>query len=946
MGYKKKLIEVALPLEAINAESAREKSIRHGHPSTLHLWWARRPLATARAVIWSSLVDDPSSHPDLFPTEELQRKERERLFGILSRLVIWENSNDPAVLGEAKVEIMRSTGGNPPALLDPFAGGGAIPLEAQRLGLEAHAHDLNPVAVMINKAMIEIPSLFSNQQPVNPEARATISGNSWVGTAGLAEDVRYYGEWMKKKAFEKIGHLYPKVNVPKEQGGGQATVIAWIWARTVKCPNPACGCEMPLINSYYVSKKPKHEAYVLPEINGRSIRFSVHIGKPKDKELVEFGTKNRNERGKASKAVFRCPFCDNGIVRGDYADQEAEANRMGVLPVCVIAEGQNEKVYVEFSEKMAENLFSEVENYYYSHNISECVPTAQCRGTFASNAQGRYYGFHAFKDYFTKRQLIALSTLSSLVQEAQKQAESDAVDSGIYNDHIALDAGGKGANAYGQAIGVYLSFLVDQLANQHSSMCGWDSSIGKIRSTYGRQGIAMAWDYTEGNMFSSSTASYKNMFERLCKAFITLGSLPVGKAKQFDAQSDCGLRNIMVSTDPPYYDNICYSDLSDFFYVWMRESLAHTYPSLFRTLLVPKAEELIATPYRHDGDSVKAKEFFEDGMYQTCCQLYQYANDEVPVTIYYAFKQSDTDEDNKTASSGWETMLSAIIKAGFSITGTWPMRTELANRAIATGTNALASSIVLVCRKRDSSARSVTRRDFINALHREMRPALLALQSANIAPVDLAQSAIGPGIGVFSRYEKVVEADGSPMSVRAALQIINQELDSFYNEQEGELDAKSRFCVDIFNQYAFNTMRYGDADILARAKNTSVQALVDEGVMEAAKGAVRLKTREEIPEKIDANEDCCWKITQQLARAFERGGVKECAATVVNLKGYIAENAKAFAYRLYTICERKNWAAEGYAYNNLIVAWPDIQSEAAKQQAEVPVQINMFDTVQ
>lgn len=397
----------------------------------------------------------------------------------------------------------------------------------------------------------------------------------------------------------------------------------------------------------------------------------------------------------------------------------------------------------------------------------------------------------------------------------------------------------------------------------------------------------------------------------------------------------------MISTDPPYYDNIEYADLSDFFYVWMRQMLKNTYPTLFRTMLVPKTEELVATPYRFGGSTEKARNFFEDGMFNTCCRLYQYAREDIPVTIYYAFKQSETDEMDSTASTGWETMLSAIIRAGFAITGTWPIRTEMVNRGGAQGTNSLASSIVLVCRKRAETAGSVTRREFINALHREMRPALEKLQSANIAPVDLAQSAIGPGIGVFSRYKSVLEADGKPMSVRAALQIINQELDAFYNEQEGELDRESRFCVELFSQYAFNNIKFGDADILARAKNTSVQALAEHGVLMAAKGQVRLKTRDELPESVDTHESCTWLLTQQLARAMEVGGVKACAAIVLNIFGSNAEEAKALAYRLYTICERKNWAQEGYAYNNLVVAWPDIQSAAAQMQAEIPVQIKM-----
>lgn len=919
MAVKKKLIEVALPLEAINAESAREKSIRHGHPSTLHLWWARRPLATARAVIWSSLVDDPSSHPEQFPTEEAQQRERERLFGILTQLVKWENSNNEAILAEAKAEIMKSTGNNPPALLDPFAGGGAIPLEAQRLGLEAHAHDLNPVAVMINKAMIEIPPKFANLRPVNPESRHQLRNSAAPkGAAGLAEDVRYYGEWMKQEAYKRIGHLYPKA---KLADGSEATVIAWIWARTVKCPNPACGCEMPLASSYVLSKKKGKCAWIEPCVFGDKVEFTVRQGEKLGKVI---------EPKKGRGATFVCPACGETTLDA-YVKDEGKAGRIGAQLMAIVAEGRHGREYL-----------SPTSEHIHAAEVEK--PDDYPDGAMPTNPRWfspPAFGMMDYSQLFTNRQLTALTTFSALVGEAQKKAEADAVAAGMFSDHIALAEGGTGARAYGEAVGVYLAFVVDKMTDYHSSICSWHSTKELIRNTFGRQAIPMVWDFAEANPFSDSAGCYDNMLDWVVKATVLLPSSTICNAKQFDAQSDCSLRNIMVSTDPPYYDNIGYADLSDFFYVWLRQALKETYPKVFRTMLVPKAEELVATPYRFEGSVEKARDFFEDGMFNTCCRLYQYAREDVPVTIYYAFKQSETDEDDSTASTGWETMLSAIIRAGFAITGTWPMRTEMANRSIASGTNALASSIVLVCRKRPQDARSVTRREFINALHREMRPALEKLQSANIAPVDLAQSAIGPGIGVYSRYKSVLEADGKPMSVRAALQIINQELDSFYNEQEGELDRESRFCVELFSQYAFNNIKFGDADILARAKNTSVQALADRGVMMAAKGQVRLLTREEIPEKVNSSEECTWLLTQQLARAMEKGGVKECAQIVMNIFGSNGENAKALAYRLYTICERKNWAQEGYAYNNLVVAWPDIQSMAAQMQAEKPVQLSM-----
>lgn len=912
----KKLIEVALPLEAINAESAREKSIRHGHPSTLHLWWARRPLATARAVIWSSLVDDPSSHPEQFPTEEAQQQERERLFDILTRLVKWENSNDEGILAEAKAEIMKSTNGNPPALLDPFAGGGAIPLEAQRLGLEAHAHDLNPVAVMINKAMIEIPPKFAGRSPVNPEAQRQGAANQgWKGAAGLAEDVRYYGEWMKQEACKRIGHLYPKA---KLEDGSEATVIAWIWARTVKCPNPACGCEMPLVRSFTLSKKKGNEAYVQPMFIDSEFSYSVKYGK-------------NSEEGTVNRKGATCLHCGTGV-NFPYIRDESSAGRMGAVLIAVVAEGKNGRAYcsptaehIHAAEIDKPRVYPDGELAYYPGHLNTKV-----------------YGLTEFHQLFTNRQLTALTTFSSLVSEAQQKAEADAVAAGVFNDHIALSEGGSGARAYGEAVGVYLAFVVDKMADRGSSICSWDNTRDGLRNTFGRQAIPMVWDFAEGNPFSNSSGCVDNMVDWVIKCIEEFPASASGNVKQFDAQSDCALRNIIISTDPPYYDNIGYADLSDYFYVWMRQALKGTYPKLFRTMLVPKAEELVATPYRFEGSVEKARDFFEDGMFNTCCRLHDYSRDDIPVTIYYAFKQSETDTEDTTASTGWETMLSAIIRAGFSITGTWPMRTEMANRSIASGTNALASSIVLVCRKRDETAGSATRREFINALHREMRPALEKLQSANIAPVDLAQSAIGPGIGVFSRYKSVLEADGKPMSVRAALQIINQELDVYFNEQDGELDANSRFCVDLYTQNAFNNIRFGDADTLARAKNTSVAALAAKSVLSAEKGIVRLLTREELPQKTDPREEMIWLLCQQLTHAMETGGVEACAQIVAPMLGSNAERAKDLAYRLYTLAERKGWAQEGYAYNALVVAWREIQSRAAELQQATPEQTSFF----
>ena len=942
----KKLIEVALPLEKINAESAREKSIRHGHPSTLHLWWARRPLAAARAVIWSSLVDDPSSHPEQFPTEEAQTAERQRLFKILEDLVVWENSNNEAVLAAAKAEIMKSTDNNPPALLDPFAGGGAIPLEAQRLGLEAHSSDLNPVAVMINKAMIEIPPRFAGQAPVNPEARAKLdSASGWIAAQGLAEDVRYYGEWMKQEAFKRIGHLYPKVKVPAAQGG-EATVIAWIWARTVASPDPTVhGSYVPLVSSLMLSTKKGNKAWVdiVEDVNAKDgWRFDVKSG-----DISNPLEKTKSLGTKAGKAKdFICCLTNSPIQRS-YIQAEGKAGRLSKRLMAIVALGNNGRIYLSPNQSHEEIAFSRDDSSEVQSGrdtfLSGTTPTrAMITGGVCSA-----YGFKTWGQLFTSRQIIALTTFSDLVADVKQKVTEDAVQAEMHNDYAELSDGGRGATAYGEAVGVYVAFAVSKLSDRGSAICGWDSSREGLRNTFGRQALPMVWDYAEGNPFCSSSGCFSNMLEWVYKCLKLLPASKMGQAKQFDAQSDNGLRDIMVSTDPPYYDNISYAELSDFFYIWMRQSLKDIYPKLFRTMLVPKAEELIATPYRFDGSMEKARDFFEDGMLNACRQIYKYTREDVPITIYYAYKQSESDEDDaqaQTASTGWETMLSAIIQAGFTITGTWPMRTEMANRSIASGTNALASSIVLVCRKRPADAPTTTRRDFINTLKRELKPALKKLQASNIAPVDLAQSAIGPGMGVYSRFGKVLEADGSPMTVRSALQIINQELDVYFNEQDGELDRDSRFCVDLYTQNAFNDMKFGDADTLARAKNTSVAALAAHGVLYAQKGVVHLLGRDEIPEKVNSNEQLVWRLTQQLTHAMETGGVVACAHLVAPIFGSNAEHAKDLAYRLYTIAERKGWAQEAYAYNALVIAWPEIQSKAAELQAVKPEQLTLFDT--
>ena len=917
MSDRKKLIEVALPLEDINREASREKSIRHGHPSTLHLWWARRPLAACRVVLFASLVDDPSSPhlADKFPTKEDQKDERERLFKIIRELVKWENVNNEDILGQARAEILKSTDGNPPPVLDPFCGGGSIPLEAQRLGLEAHGSDLNPVAVLITKAMIEILPRFAGQPPVNPDAQSVLDQNeTWQGATGLAEDIRYYAEWIRNEAEKRIGHLYPKVKIPQEQGGGKATVIAWVWARTVKCQNPACKAIIPLVNSFWLSKKRNNKAWIVPIVNqvNQTVQFEVETGDGVPPEPTKIG------RG----ARFRCLVCYQDSTE-EYIKSESMAGRIDSQLMAIVAEGRNGRIYLPPLEEHVRIAESAEPNW---------IPDIEMNRDTTNLVSGRGYGFFTWADLFTQRQLMALTTFCDLVTEAQNLVKTHAIDVGC-----------EEVETYAEAVATYLAFAIDKAADYGSSLCGWVPA-GFIRSTFARQAIVMVWDYTECNPFSNSTGNWMACVNWGLR-FITKNSYllnQIGYAAQLDAAS--ALSNIdfpLISTDPPYYDNIDYAELSDFFYIWLRKNLRHIYPDLFSLMLVPKAEELVAARHRFGGDRSQAEEHFLTGLGKAFQLMKERAHPDYPMTVYYAFKQTETDDENGGVSStGWETMLEGLLKAGFQITGTLPMRTEMRNRQIAMGTNALASSIVLVCRPRSDNADEITLRDFRSELRRKLPNALLHLQQGNIAPVDLAQASIGPGMAVFSRYSKVLEAGGKPMRVRTALQIINAELDAYFTEQEGDLDTDTRFCVSWFEQYGMTESDYGEADVLARARDTSVEGIAESGILHARAGRVRLLNRDEYLDEWDPASDSnlnTWKCTQYLIRALDQGGETETARLVFQLGSEQSENARALAYRLYAICDRKGWAQEAIPYNTLVTSWANIQA-VPRDTAEMPEQ--------
>ena len=939
----KKLIEVALPLDDINTAAAREKSIRHGHPSTLHLWWARRPLAVARAVLFAQLVNDPGYNRELgygVNKKEAEAK-REKLFNIIRDLVQWENTNNEEVLGRAREAIWESwretchlNRKHPearklfdpktlPAFHDPFAGGGAIPLEAQRLGLESYASDLNPVAVMINKAMIEIPPKFAGQKPVGPvpdDDKQKKLVDDWSGAKGLAEDVGRYGHWMREEAEKRIGHLYPKVKVTKEMAksrpdlkpyvGQELTVIAWLWARTVKSPNPAFNhVDVPLVRSFVLSSREGKEAYVEPIIEGDSYYFEVRLGMLPNDALG--GLVDRTG-GTCLLSQTAMPF--------NYIRKEGQAGRMGERLMAIVLEGKKGRVYLSPVEKIAHIAKSAKPEWKPEHSLP----------FNPRNFQTPNYGMNTFGDLFTSRQLVALNTFSDLVQLARNKAIEGAKASGMQDDGVGIDTGGTGATAYGDALAIYLAFAVDKAANYWSSICSWHSGRDTITSTFGRQAIPMVWDFAESNPFSSSSGNFSSGFTQATKLLKNLSCIGAGYVYQKDAVTQAISFNKVISTDPPYYNNIVYADLADFFYVWMRRSLRSIYPNLFSTIAVPKAEELVATPYRH-GSKEAAESFFLNGMTRAMKNMAENSHPGFPVTIFYAVRQSET-KDSGTSSTGWETFLEAVLSAGFSIDGTWPMNTEYTGN-LKKSMNVLASSVVLVCRKKESNSESISRRDFQRQLREEMPEALETMIGGSsgqspVAPVDLAQAAIGPGMGIFSQYEAILNQDGSSMSVHDALILINRSITEYLNPDGGTFDADTLFCDGWFSQYGWSEGQFGEADTLGRAKGTSVDGVRDAGVIDSGSGKVRLLKWGEYPSDWDPRADNrtpVWEACHHMIRALSQQGESGAGALLARMPER-GEQIRQLAYHLYSFCERKNWAEDARAYNELIITWPAIVS--------------------
>ena len=931
--YRRKLIEVDLPLDDINRESAREKSIRHGHPSTLHMWWARRPLAACRAVIFASMVDDPSSCSDELPTEEEQRVERERLHEIIRKLVEWESTDESqlgvkTLLANARYEIARSvarskgeTAPTDPAevlnylcaqtlpIYDPFAGGGSIPLEAQRLGLKAVASDLNPVAVLINKALIELPPNFKNRPPVNPEAdrigMAVGKGKRkhrlpWHGTSGLADDIRYYGAWMREEAFKRIGHLYPKAKLPD---GSDAIVIAWLWTRTIPCPNPACGFQMPLLRTFQISQKKNNAHWIRPVIDYGAKRVSFVVqnhrrGVPKE------GTVNRNG------AV--CIACNNAVPLS-YVREQTRVGNMGEQMTAIVAEGDRRRIFVSPTNAHIQAAISAEPAWQPTANLPNQAMNLRVQG----------YGITHWHQLFTKRQLAALTTFSDLRIEVRNQITQD------------------GANdAYADAVCTYLALAIGREADMCSSFDRWHNSGEKVTGVFGRQVIGMIWDFAESNPFSDSTGNWMAHIEWIAKVVEQLpADVNSGAVHQADASTTIHAQDgPIIVTDPPYYDNIGYADLSDFFYAWLRPLLRDLYPDLFAGILTPKEEEMIATRFRFENP----RQRFEDLLNKTLKLIRERCSPEFPSSIFYAYKQQEEEREGR-ASTGWETMLSAIVSAGFQIVGTWPMRTELSARSRALDSNALASSVVLVCRPRPNDAPTATRSEFFNALEKELPAALDQLtQKRHIAPTDLAQVAIGPGMQIYSRYNCVETISGEPVSVREALAAINRAIADYDERQEGNLDSESRFCLDWLKQHGYEEGTYGEAETLARAKNISIGKLQHDGLLTAGGGKVKLLPLDAFSdsEQLALSDTTAWEGCFRMAYHMNRevGKGIEGAAHIGREMGSNVESVERLARILYNHYDRKGDSQNAVVFNNLVTEWQRIREQMSDdEQLNIPI---------
>lgn len=909
---KKKLIEVALPLEAINKGCEEDKNRKTGHIRNLHKWFAPMPLPSWRAMLFAALVDEPDNSDG--------GKEKSRLFGIIERLSRFDAYKDRNLLEEAKAEIRNQLGDIDVEIVDPFCGGGSTILEAQRLGLKTRASDLNPIPVLITTALCQIAPLFGTHEPINPDAGQPPIGG-WESFDGLKSDIRYFANLVRARAWERLKAHYPPVN------GAVPTAYRWAWS--VASPDPSArGQYTPLVSDWLLSKHKSLKAWIAFNGDSNSQSFSIsNSGAP--------------PKGNTGRSGATCLISGSPITL-DYIRSEGRAGR---LRQCLIATAARGASGVSYSAPDDIQI-----------DAALAIPEADISGIEMPNAalgfRVQQYGIHNFLGLFTKRQALALGVFAEEVERVRDEIADIARDARFPNDKRRLHEGGSGAEAYADAITCMLGLCVGKMAQSNNILVRWfvdpRNGSGKATPSFDRHAVPMVWDFVETNPFGGSVGDWTGpVLETALRALdLCVSQASPASVQQSDAR-DVSLslsRPTLVATDPPYYANIGYADLSDFFYQWIRPSLRRVFPHLLETMATPKEKELIATPFRHDGSTQKADEYFRLGFSHIFHDLAEKADQRFPILIVYALKQAD-ENDGGQVSTGWEVFLGGLIDAGLSIVATWPVRTTTNTRMIGIGNNALASAIFVVCRKRRPDATSATRREFMAVLKAELPSALRELQAGNIAPVDLAQASIGPGMGVYTRYSKVLDAEGRLVTVGDALALINQTLDEALTEQEGDFDPDTRWALAWFEQQGFVEGDFGVAETLSKAKNTSVGGLAQAGILDSRRGKVRLLKPEELPESWDPATDprlTSWEIVHHIIRVLASGGESGAADLVAKL-GARAETARELAYRLYTICERKKRATEALAYNGLVQSWPEIVRLAREERRPAATEPDLFN---
>jgi putative DNA methylase len=857
----RKLIEVALPLEAINKASDVENNpFVKGHPKGLHKWWARRTLGSCRAILFASIVDAPQESL----SEEEYDAQLDRLLEVTSGLAQWKP--DPAVLAEARRLIRTALAGQDVVVVDPFAGGGTIPLEAARLGLPARASDLNPVAVLINKLMLELAPRLGGQAAqlgrVLPMAAPS-------GLGGFAADLRTAGDLVLDHARAAIGNVYDP--------GGRV----WLWVRVSECSNPACRTSIPLTKSFVLLRKGSATVAASPQIEDGAVTFALTPGPAAPATVGSDGA--------------RCIRCGAITSFAELRGQAVEG-RMSIVPVAV-ATGDKKAPFRPITATERARLQALVAPEFPDLPLPDR----------ALGFRVQRYGLTNYRDFFTPRQSLALGTFA----ESIERVVSELVVSDDYR--LALKVG--------------LALALSRLTEYSNSLCSWDSGSGMIRRLFDGATVSMTWDFAESNVFDGQV-SWSDAVKWVAGAVENLHDVaPTGRADLADArQAVKRVPRAVFSTDPPYYRNVGYADLSDFFYVWLRRMLKSDLPELFGTMSTPKTGEIISSPERMDGNADAADAAFEAGLREVFTLMRDRAEPDVPVTIHYAMKQQELrNHDGRGTSTGWERMLQALVDSGFEISATWPVATEQRSRRRARESNALDSSIVLACRPR-GDAPTGTRATFSSALRDRLPAAVHRFRQANVSPVDLTQAAIGPGMEVFSRFGRVLEPDGSVMRVGAALAVINRVLDEVLAEDEGEFDPDTRWAIAWYEQYGLEEADFGRAEAIAKAKNTSIDGLVAAGIVQAGRSKVRLVKRDELPDQWDPSRDArlpVWEATQHLVRDLLRGGVPAAAFLAGELGG-LGAIARDLAYRLYQVADGKGWAEEARVYNQLVVDWPDI----------------------